>query len=424
MLVWEINNICAKYTTARNKHENTRNLSRFRVFESRKPETSDHSDGKGEIRTFGTVRQPHLMGLVPEPCGRIGPFRPMVAASDQILGVSWVAEDIGLQMGAQVGNLNGLPTFRAAQDSDGDAALPCSPSRCGRFLIRRHDSHPFLTPLNNCAYALQRTKGRKEYTTHMYLRQITCYTVRMSHLYFYGRNPLIEAIQSKPDAVKRILLTPTAEQDGKLTGSLQKHGIRHERVTEAEIENLVGRGTVHQGICAELQESKVYTSLEDALQMAKNSPRRPLFVLLDELQDPHNVGAIIRSSAAFGATAVLLPEYDQAQITGTVIKASAGAVFSIPVVRIGNINTTLRKLKDAGFWIYGLDGEGETKLHTTTFDADTVIVIGNEGEGIREKTLELCDFKLSIDMADAVESLNASNAVAVTLYEWRKQQPL
>lgn len=246
----------------------------------------------------------------------------------------------------------------------------------------------------------------------------------MSTLYLYGRNPLVEAIRSKPGLVKRVLLTPSAEQDGKLTGILQKHGIRHERVTEAEIENLAGRETAHQGVCAELQEKDLYTTLEDTLQMAKNSPTRPCFVLLDELQDPHNVGAIIRSAAAFGAMAVLLPEYDQVQITGTVIKASAGAVFAVPVVRIGNINTTLRKLKEAGFWIYGLDGKGETKLHATAFDADTVIVIGNEGEGIREKTLELCDFKLSIDMSDKAESLNASNAAAVALYEWRKQQTM
>lgn len=244
----------------------------------------------------------------------------------------------------------------------------------------------------------------------------------MTSLYLHGRNPLIEAVQANPALVKRVLLTPAAEQDGKLIGTLQKHGMRHERVTEGEIENLVGREASHQGACAELDERTLYTGLEEALQVAKNSPTRACFVLLDELQDPHNVGAIIRSAAAFGAIAILMPEYDQVQITGTVIKASAGAVFKIPVVRIGNINTTLRKLKDAGFWVYGLDGNGETKLHSTVFDADTVLVIGNEGEGIREKTLELCDFKLSIDISDKAESLNASNAVAVALYEWRKQQ--
>lgn len=246
----------------------------------------------------------------------------------------------------------------------------------------------------------------------------------MSQLYLYGRNPLIEAIKAKPHTLQKVFLAPAAEQDGKLTGILQKHGIRHERVTDAEIESMAGRGMIHQGVCAELREKDLYTSLEDALQTAKNSPTRPCFVLLDELQDPHNVGAIIRSAAAFGAMAVLMPEYDQAQVTGTVIKASSGAVFHMPIVRIGNINTTLRKLKDAGFWIYGLDGKGETKLHATTFDADTVFVIGNEGEGIKEKTLALCDFKLSIDIGDAAESLNASNAAAVALYEWRRQQAL
>ena len=118
-----------------------------------------------------------------------------------------------------------------------------------------------------------------------------------------------------------------------------------------------------------------------------------------------------------------MPEYDQVQVTGTVIKSSAGAVFSIPIVRIGNVNTTLRNLKQEGYWIYGLAGEGETRLESVAFDADSVIVVGNEGEGIREKTLELCDFRLSISIHKSVESLNASNAVAVTLYEWAKQNP-
>jgi 23S rRNA (guanosine2251-2'-O)-methyltransferase len=189
-----------------------------------------------------------------------------------------------------------------------------------------------------------------------------------------------------------------------------------------EIDSMVGRDVTHQGVCALLNERKVYTPLEEVLQKAKNSPTRPLFVLLDELQDPHNVGAIIRSAAAFGATAILMPEHDQVQVTGTVIKTSAGAVFSVPIAHIGNINTTLKNLKKEGFWVYALTGDGDTNLHTTTFDTDTVIVVGAEGQGIKPKTLEACDFKLSIPIDKRVESLNASNAVAVTLYEWNKQQ--
>lgn len=243
-------------------------------------------------------------------------------------------------------------------------------------------------------------------------------------LYLYGRKPLAEAITlGKPGLIEKIFLTPASEADPEITSLLQKHGLKAERVTAQEMESMTGRDATHQGVCALLDERKIYTALDTVLLEAKNASKRPLFVLLDELQDPHNVGAIIRSALAFGATAILMPEHDQVQVTSTVIKTSAGTVFSIPIVRIGNVNTTLRNLKESGFWIYGLTGDGETKLHTSSFDADTVIVIGSEGEGIRQKTLEICDFKLAIDIDPKCESLNASNAAAVAFYEWNKQQP-
>lgn len=244
----------------------------------------------------------------------------------------------------------------------------------------------------------------------------------MTHLYLYGRNPLEEALKNgKPGMVERVFLTPAAEADGNIVSLLQKNGIKHERVTPQEMESMTGREATHQGVCAQLNERKIYTPLEEALQEAENGPRRPLFVLLDELQDPHNVGAIIRSAAAFGASGILMPEHDQVQVTSTVIKTSAGAVFTLPIVRITNVNTTLRNLKDKGYWTYALHGNGDTKLRTATFDTPMVLVIGSEGEGIRPKTLEVCDFRLSIDIDPKCESLNASNAVAVTLYEWNKQ---
>jgi 23S rRNA (guanosine2251-2'-O)-methyltransferase len=245
----------------------------------------------------------------------------------------------------------------------------------------------------------------------------------MTSLYLYGRNPLEEAIKSgKSSLIERIFLTPAAEADARIISLLQKNGLKHERVTIQEIESMAGRDATHQGVCAQLNEKKMYTSLEDVLHRAENSPTRPLFVLLDELQDPHNVGAIIRSAAAFGATGILMPEHDQVQITSTVIKTSAGTVFTLPIVHIVNVNTTLRNLKEKGYWTYALTGDGDTKLKTTQFDTPVVLVIGSEGEGIRQKTLEVCDFKLAIDIDKKCESLNASNAVAVTLYEWNKQQ--
>jgi 23S rRNA (guanosine2251-2'-O)-methyltransferase len=105
-----------------------------------------------------------------------------------------------------------------------------------------------------------------------------------------------------------------------------------------------------------------------------------------------------------------------------VIKSSAGTTFAIPIVRIGNTNSTLIRLKEKGFWVYALTGEGETSLTNVSFDSPSVIIIGSEGSGIAKKTLEHSDFKLTIPIAPLCESLNASNAVAVTLYEWSKQQ--
>lgn len=244
-------------------------------------------------------------------------------------------------------------------------------------------------------------------------------------IYLYGKNPLHEALlatkRGAPMPIEKLFLTKQASEDPKIMSLVQTHKLEYSTVTYNEIESMAGPHTVHQGVCALLNEKTLYTPFADVLAKVKKSPYHPLIVLLDELQDPHNVGAIIRSAVAFGASAILIPEHAQTQINGTVIKTSSGMVFAIPIVRIGNVNTTLAKLKDEGFWTYALSGEGETKLHTTTFDSPTVLVIGGEGEGIRMKTLETCDFKLSIKTSQLCESLNASNAASVVMYEWKKQ---
>ena len=244
-------------------------------------------------------------------------------------------------------------------------------------------------------------------------------------IYLYGRNPLKEALLANKrggvSVIEKLFLTKQAEEEPKVMSLIQSNKLAYEIVTYQEIENMVGKGVVHQGVCALLNEGALYTSLEEILAKAKNANKNALFVLLDKLQDPHNVGAIIRSAVAFGVDAILLPDHDQALLSGTVIKTSSGMTFAIPIVKIGNVNTTLIKLKDNGFWTYGLSGDGDTKLDTTTFDTNTVLVIGGESDGIRVKTLEVCDFKLSIETSPLCESLNASNASAVVMYEWRKQ---
>ncbi len=244
-----------------------------------------------------------------------------------------------------------------------------------------------------------------------------------SHTYLYGKNPLKEALLAQRREARQIidvLYITKRELDNPDTMSLlQTYNQPYTLSTIHEIESMVGKDTVHQGICATLIPDTLYTSLEKILGKKSASPR--LLVVLDELEDPHNVGAIIRSAVSFGASAILMPTHGQVALTGSVIKSASGMNFSIPIIKIGNVNTTLEKLKKDSFWIYGLTGTGETNLHTTKFDTDTVIVIGNEGRGLQKMTEELCDFRLSIPISKRAESLNASNAVAITLYEWYKQ---
>ena len=159
----------------------------------------------------------------------------------------------------------------------------------------------------------------------------------------------------------------------------------------------------------------------DAFLAGREFDAGTALVVLGEVQDPHNVGAIIRSAAAFGVSAVLLPERRQAPITEVVERASAGAVRDIPLISIGNVNQALLTLKEKGFWIYGLAGEGDHSLSGEHFDAPAAFVLGNEGEGLREKTREQCDIVLSIPIHSRVESLNVSNAAAVALYAWSVQ---
>ncbi len=246
-----------------------------------------------------------------------------------------------------------------------------------------------------------------------------------SATYLYGKNPFKEAVLSAKRRgvmpIEELLITKSAEQDPVIMSIIQANKLSYSVVTFAQIESVVGKDAVHQGVLARLSYKALYTTLDEVLSYVSKK-EFPLFILLDELQDPHNVGAIIRSAVAFGADAILMPEHDQTHITATVIKSSAGTSFSIPIVRISNVNTTLINLKEKGYWVYGLTGDGGTLLPESQFDSPSIIVIGSEGRGIAKKTLEHCDFKVSIPIHEACESLNASNAVAIALYEWNRQR--
>lgn len=141
-------------------------------------------------------------------------------------------------------------------------------------------------------------------------------------------------------------------------------------------------------------------------------------VVLGEVQDPQNVGAIIRTAAAFGIAGVLIPDRRNAQVNATVVKVSAGMAFQVPLVSISNVNETLRDLKKRGFWTYGLDGAAKQSIHDEKFDAPSAFILGNEANGVRQKTLEVCDIPLIIPMNSKCESLNVAASAAVALYAW------
>ena len=242
-------------------------------------------------------------------------------------------------------------------------------------------------------------------------------------IYIYGKHALLEALQNAPHVIRKAFLASDL-RDTELRTLLTKHGIPTATLAQGRGKELVGRDTAHQGVIATMDPSALLLSLDEFLATFSSSGSAKIAVaVLAEVQDPHNVGAIIRSAAAFGLSAVLIPEHRQSPVTGAVVKASAGMVFRIPLVSIGNVNAALKVLKEKGFWVYGLAMDGKMRLGAETFDAPAAFVVGNEGAGIREKTLTACDVTLKVPMHARTESLNASVSAAIVFYEWSRKHP-
>lgn len=231
----------------------------------------------------------------------------------------------------------------------------------------------------------------------------------------YGRHALVEALQSRPEIIEHVYLSE--KPDGDIALLMQQSGIAYSRFEEKTLPRGVEPYANHQGYIAAIKLGRLVKEYGDFVTDLAVSNDTAL-VVLGEVQDPQNVGAIIRTAAAFGISGVLIPEHNQAQITGSVVKVSAGMAFRVPLVSIGNVNDTIRDLKKRGFWIYGLDGEAKQKITEEAFEAPTVFILGNESNGIRAKTLELCDIPLVIPMSPDCESLNVAASAAVALYSW------
>ena len=238
--------------------------------------------------------------------------------------------------------------------------------------------------------------------------------------YIYGRNPVEELLKTNPEQIEKIFLRKGIKKHSlsDILSAASDNRIPVADVPGSKLFDMVGRVN-DQGIVAAVSQAE-YTEFEDWLETVQPTADTAV-LLLDEIEDPHNFGAILRTAAAAGISAVIVAKHRQAPVNATVFKTSAGTAGRIPIVRAVNLNQAILTLKENSFWIAGLDMDGDL-LWDQNFDVPMGFVIGNEGRGLRKKTSEHCDFLLSIPMQNRVESLNASVSAALVCYEWRRQR--
>ena len=236
-----------------------------------------------------------------------------------------------------------------------------------------------------------------------------------------GRNAVIEALRSGA-AIDKIYLQKgeTDKTLGHIASRARAAGIV---VVEADRRKLdaMSRTHAHQGVIA-LASVREYVSVESILNSAREKGEAPLLVVCDEISDPHNLGAIIRTAYCAGAHGVIIPKRRSAGLTSVVAKTSAGAVSYLPVARVPNLPALLKELKGQGVWVFGTAAGGTTDLYHVDLKGPAAIVIGSEGEGMSRLVEENCDFLVSIPMKGGLNSLNASAAAAVLLYEAVRQR--
>nr|WP_055160308.1 23S rRNA (guanosine(2251)-2'-O)-methyltransferase RlmB [Mitsuokella jalaludinii] len=236
-----------------------------------------------------------------------------------------------------------------------------------------------------------------------------------------GRNAVTEALKSGRGINK--LWIASGDREGsvaELAALAKERGIVVQYVERAKIESLAG-GHRHQGVLAYVAPVP-YAELDDILKAAEEKGEAPFLVLLDELEDPHNLGALLRTADATGVHGILIPKRRSVSLNATVAKTSAGAVEYVPVARIGNIAQTLKKLKEKGFWVAGADMDGEKAYYEADLTGPLVLVVGSEGRGMSRLTKEACDFIVSMPMVGRINSLNASVAGSILMYESMRQR--
>ncbi len=230
-----------------------------------------------------------------------------------------------------------------------------------------------------------------------------------------GRNPVLEALRSGREIDR--LLVAHGTGGGSVTAIIAKcraKGILIKEISPQKLDYYCG-GANHQGV-AVMFASQEYATVEDMFALAETRGEKPFLIICDEIEDPHNLGAIIRTAEATGVHGVIIPERRSASLNATVAKAACGALEYVPVARVTNIANTIDALKQRGVWVFGADMDGDDYTRTD-FDTPCALVIGNEGKGIGALTAKKCDAVISLPMCGKINSLNASVAAGILMYE-------
>lgn len=237
-------------------------------------------------------------------------------------------------------------------------------------------------------------------------------------VWLYGRHPVLAALANPERKVERLLMTREVAERHAAELAAAGAPAKAKILSREDLAQRLPAGAVHQGIAA-LAAPLEEPQLEDLLARCGE---HALVLALDQVTDPHNVGAILRSAAAFGVAGVLVTERHAPADTGVLAKAASGALEIVPLVRAVNLARALDQLKEAGFWLYGLDERGDVAIGELDLSGRACIVLGAEGEGLRRLTAEKCDRLVTIPTEAKLAALNVSNAAAVAAYEWARRR--
>ena len=229
----------------------------------------------------------------------------------------------------------------------------------------------------------------------------------------YGKNPVIEAIRAKK-ALKVFVVNNFNDQ--KVLSLIKENHLNMVMISTLEMEKMCDG--VHQGIAAELKPYQL-VSLEEIIIKAKKKEKK-IIVMLDNISDPHNLGAIMRSADVFEASGIIIPKHNSVTLNATVAKTSAGAINYVPVAAVNNLNQAIKTLKDEGYWVVSTDGSAELSYSSIKYDFPVVVVIGSEGKGVSPLVLKNSDYIVKIPQYGHVNSLNASVAAGILLAEVHK----